>query len=113
MNIEKLQTLFKDNPGYCGLVFIGVCHDCKREVTVDIDLLDEGFSITGGALYNPGEQFYIKCDDCFSKKPKLKNFQPCEVYSRVVGYLRPTSQWNPGKKEEFKDRKLYNTFMGG
>ncbi|HGY12460.1 MAG TPA: ribonucleoside triphosphate reductase, partial [Desulfobacterales bacterium] len=28
----------------------------------------------------------------------------CEVYSRVVGYLRPISQWNKGKKEEFKHR---------
>ena len=30
---------------------------------------------------------------------------PVEVYSRVVGYYRPTSQWNKGKQEEFKDRK--------
>ena len=28
----------------------------------------------------------------------------CEVYSRVVGYLRPVEQWNEGKREEFKDR---------
>ena len=31
----------------------------------------------------------------------------CEVYSRCVGYLRPISQWNPGKKQEFKDRTVY------
>jgi len=31
----------------------------------------------------------------------------CEVYSRCVGYLRPTSQWNPGKQQEFKDRKNF------
>ena len=31
----------------------------------------------------------------------------CEVYSRVVGYLRPTDGWNKGKKEEFKARKVY------
>lgn len=30
--------------------------------------------------------------------------KPVEVYSRVVGYLRPTSTWNPGKQQEFKDR---------
>lgn len=30
-----------------------------------------------------------------------------EVYSRIVGYHRPVRQWNPGKKEEFKDRKVY------
>ena len=27
-----------------------------------------------------------------------------EVYSRVVGYFRPVSGWNIGKKAEFKDR---------
>jgi len=31
----------------------------------------------------------------------------CEVYSRVVGYLRPVDCWNEGKAEEFKDRKLF------
>jgi ribonucleoside-triphosphate reductase len=32
---------------------------------------------------------------------------PCEIYSRVVGYLRPVAQWNLGKKEEFGLRKVY------
>jgi ribonucleoside-triphosphate reductase (formate) len=31
----------------------------------------------------------------------------CEVYSRVVGYLRPVKQWNNGKKEEFFTRTTY------
>ncbi len=31
----------------------------------------------------------------------------CEVYSRIVGYLRPTDQWNKGKQEEFRLRKTY------
>ncbi len=31
----------------------------------------------------------------------------CQVYSRVVGYIRPTSSWNYGKQEEFKDRKVF------
>jgi hypothetical protein len=30
---------------------------------------------------------------------------PAEIYSRVSGYFRPTSQWNKGKKEEFNRRK--------
>ena len=30
-----------------------------------------------------------------------------EVYSRVTGYFRPVSNWNKGKKEEFKDRKTF------
>ena len=29
----------------------------------------------------------------------------CEVYSRVVGYLRPVQGWNKGKKEEFTLRR--------
>ena len=29
----------------------------------------------------------------------------CEVYSRVVGYLRPVQNWHKGKKEEFAMRK--------
>lgn len=32
----------------------------------------------------------------------------CEVYSRVVGYLRPVQNWNKGKKEEFAMRKTMN-----
>ncbi|MDR2708382.1 MAG: anaerobic ribonucleoside-triphosphate reductase [Elusimicrobiota bacterium] len=31
----------------------------------------------------------------------------CEVYSRVVGYLRPVSLWNEGKREEFKARTCF------
>ncbi len=34
--------------------------------------------------------------------------QKCEVYSRVVGYLSPVSQWNVGKKAEWSDRRTYH-----
>lgn len=37
----------------------------------------------------------------------------CEVYSRVVGYLRPVQNWNKGKKEEFAMRKTMNGVEGG
>ena len=30
-----------------------------------------------------------------------------EVYSRVCGFYRPVTQWNKGKREEFKDRTPY------
>lgn len=30
---------------------------------------------------------------------------PCEVYSRVVGYYRPVTSWNDGKRREFEERK--------
>jgi len=39
------------------------------------------------------------------KKPEKR--VPCEVYSRVVGYLRPISSWNVGKVAEFEDRVEY------
>lgn len=32
-----------------------------------------------------------------------------EVYSRVVGFYRPVKQWNPGKQEEFSERKTYQS----
>ena len=36
----------------------------------------------------------------------------CEVYSRVVGYLRPVQNWNKGKKEEFALRKTMHVGCG-
>lgn len=33
--------------------------------------------------------------------------EKCEVYSRVCGYFRPVSNWNKGKKEEFRERKHF------
>lgn len=36
-----------------------------------------------------------------------KAFRKCEIFSRVVGYLRPTDGWNKGKKSEFEVRKEY------
>lgn len=32
---------------------------------------------------------------------------PCEVYSRIVGYMTPVNLWNKGKQEEFTDRVVY------
>lgn len=34
---------------------------------------------------------------------------PCEVYSRIVGYLRPVQAWNDGKKQEFGERVTFKT----
>ena len=43
----------------------------------------------------------------YRKKYPNRCGKECEVYSRVVGYLRPVKQWNKGKQQEFKDRKVY------
>ncbi|MBC7255610.1 MAG: ribonucleoside triphosphate reductase [Chloroflexi bacterium] len=56
------------------------------------------FSICPTHGYLPGEHF-----EC----PKCEDHQPCEVYSRVVGYLRPVQQWNKGKKSEYALRKTF------
>ena len=42
---------------------------------------------------------------CLKELVKKCKGTPCEVYSRVVGYLRPVQSWNPGKKEEYSLRK--------
>jgi len=34
--------------------------------------------------------------------------QECIVYSRVVGWLTPTRNWNPGKQSEYAERKTYD-----
>jgi ribonucleoside-triphosphate reductase len=39
--------------------------------------------------------------------PKCLIEQNCEVYSRIVGYIRPVQQWNVGKSAEFCDRKTF------
>lgn len=56
------------------------------------------FSICPTHGYLSGEHF--KC-------PKCTIEQPCEVYSRIVGYIRPVNQWNKGKKEEYNERKEF------
>ena len=31
----------------------------------------------------------------------------CQIWARVVGFLRPVDKWNEGKKAEFEDRKMF------
>ncbi len=54
------------------------------------------FSICPNHGYISGEHF--QCPECGAQT---------EVYSRVVGYLRPVDQWNKGKRSEFADRKTF------
>ena len=39
---------------------------------------------------------------------KKKCDAPMEVWTRVVGFYRPTNGFNKGKKEEFSMRKTFN-----
>ncbi len=54
------------------------------------------FSTCPNHGYIAGEHF--ECPECGEK---------CEVYSRIVGYIRPVSQWNKGKQKEFQDRQTF------
>ncbi|MDL2260145.1 ribonucleoside triphosphate reductase [Deltaproteobacteria bacterium OttesenSCG-928-K17] len=56
------------------------------------------FSVCTDHGYIPGE--VPVCPECQADT---------EVYSRVVGYLRPVGRWNDGKQEEYAHRKAYKT----
>ena len=110
MTIERLHDLFDQYSDKTVLEWIGHCHDCGCDVWVEALPTPEGIAIKGGAVYEPeAEQFFLKCDACFSKNKTLRNYQVCEVYSRIVGYYAPVFHtWNPGKRVEFKDRKTFD-----
>ena len=55
------------------------------------------YSVCADHGYLTGEQY--SCPICGKKT---------EVYSRITGYYRPVQNWNDGKTQEFKDRKVYN-----
>ncbi|MBO5734865.1 MAG: ribonucleoside triphosphate reductase [Clostridia bacterium] len=55
------------------------------------------YSVCRDHGYLVGEQFI--CPECGQKT---------EVYSRITGYYRPIQNWNDGKAQEYKDRKVYD-----
>jgi len=74
-----------------------ICHDCGKALENNEEYMP----------YQVGTETYVKCKTCYEKEPVLKNFQSTEVYSRVVGYIRPVKQWNKGKQAEYGDRKEF------
>ena len=59
--------------------------------------LSPTYSVCKNHGYIAGEEF--TCPTCGEK---------AEVYSRITGYYRPVQNWNDGKSQEYKDRKVYN-----
>lgn len=103
---DQLQTLYTG--GTVFHVFTGehrtsaqAAKNMIRKVTSAFRLpyitLSPSFSICSSHGYIAGEHF--TCPQCGAKS---------EVYSRIVGYMRPVSQWNNGKRAEFDDRKHFD-----
>ena len=59
--------------------------------------LSPTYSVCKDHGYIAGEHF--ECPECGGKT---------EVYSRITGYYRPVQNWNDGKSQEYKDRKVYD-----
>ena len=59
--------------------------------------LSPTYSICKNHGYLAGEQF--SCPECNTRT---------EVYSRITGYYRPVQNWNDGKAEEYRERKVYD-----
>jgi ribonucleoside-triphosphate reductase len=92
------------------------CRDCGKALKTKGEE-NKDLEIVGGKLLkykvhdngNSDDYIYIfKCDECFAKDPSLRDYQKCEVYSRVVGYIRPVQQWHKGKQQEWSERKDFN-----
>lgn len=102
---ETLQPLYTG--GTVAHLFMGEdspdpagCFDLVKRVLSSTEIpyisLTPTYSICPDHGYVAGEQ--PSCPQCGVV---------CEVYSRVVGYYRPVTQWNRGKQAEYADRKLY------
>ncbi|MBR6726697.1 MAG: ribonucleoside triphosphate reductase, partial [Clostridia bacterium] len=59
--------------------------------------LSPTYSVCKDHGYLAGEQF--TCPKCGKE---------AEVYSRITGYYRPVKNWNDGKSQEYKERKVYD-----
>lgn len=103
---EKLQTLYTG--GTVLHIYLGeklyswkAAAELVRKIMWNSRLpyitLTPTFSICATHGYITGE--HKQCPMCGAK---------CEVYSRVVGYLRPVDQWNDGKQAEFAIRKTFD-----
>jgi len=103
---DKLQTLYTG--GTVFHIFLGervsswkATADLVKQVAKNCHLpyftLTPTFSICSTHGYLKGE--HRRCPTCGAT---------CEVYSRVVGYLRPVDQWNDGKQAEFNIRKTFD-----
>ena len=103
---DELQTLYTS--GTVFHAFIGeklpdwkAAANLVRKIAENFSLpyytLSPTYSVCRNHGYIAGEHF--TCPECGGKT---------EVYSRITGYYRPVQNWNDGKSQEYKDRKVYD-----
>ncbi len=103
---DELQTLYTS--GTVFHAFLGeklpdwkAAADLVRKIATNYRLpyysISPTYSICVDHGYIPGEQF--TCPECG---------KTTEVYSRITGYYRPVQNWNDGKLQEYKERKVYD-----
>ena len=108
MNKQELSDMMGENQF---MTITYDCCDCKKPGTITAERTSEtDIQVTGGALFKPPtkwqhKEILFKCPKCFEQDRFF--YQETEVYSRVVGYLRPVKQWNSAKQEEFNKRTEY------
>lgn len=81
-----------DNPSVIKKLVKKICENYR----LPYFSLTPTFSVCPSHGYIPREEKL--CPECGSR---------CEIYSRVVGYLRPVDQWNAGKQNEFRMRRYF------
>lgn len=101
---EKLQTKYTGGTSFHG--FIGEKITARNAKMLVKKVFEKSempyfsvtptFSVCQTHGYINGEHF--ECPTCGEET---------EVYSRIVGYIRPIKQWNKGKLQEYKNRKVF------
>ena len=82
------------------------CMDCGKDFDISLERTGpEQIKIENGVIGKREGEYLFKCNNCWKVDKNFGTFT--EVYSRVVGYLRPVNHWNPAKQEEFGMRKTY------
>lgn len=105
-NKEALQEL-SDKMGANQFAKVSCeCCSCGKKFDISLErTAEDSISIDGGVIGVLYGDINCMCLDCKSAGRSFGN--NCEIYSRVVGYLRPVSNWNDAKKQEFKQRTPY------
>src|SRR6056297_3393843 len=104
---EISDLIGKNQFGRCGVE----CVDCCLMFEMQFERVGpDSIEIKNGAIGKRDGEYLFKCPRCFEKDQSFG--QDCEIYSRVVGYMRPISGWNPGKKAEFEQRKTFDVPLG-